>query len=258
MDDIRFDALARSLILGSSRRHLTRLAGGLTLAGVPMLAGEPPVAAKRKKKKKKPHPPTGGCSSGCPGGQVCRAGACECPQAAPHWCASANTCVPACPTGMVFDQGSCGCECAVKRSCCECRGGASPFCTTDINDPNQCAAACGQGGLPFFAAWTAAGQTGVCGASNRCDLTCSPVTRREEFDACKGGGDCQCRGDLKCFQPLGGGPLRCGRSTNPAPSCGCTSHQQCADNHGIGAFCVQITGNQCSCGGASTFCATQA
>jgi hypothetical protein len=271
MDDAHFDALARALTEGRSRRGLTHLIGGLVLVGSQASFAQ---AAAKKRKKKKVTPP-GGCQRNCAGkdcgpdgcggscgecngGRSCRGGMCECPHAAPHWCPSADACVPVCPTGMKFDPATCSCNCALARSCCECRGGSSPFCRNDISDPIQCANLCTGGGVPFLAAIASTGQTGVCGASNRCDVTCAPVSRREEFDACKGGPDCQCPGDLKCFQPLGGGPLRCGRSTDPTPSCGCTSHQQCADNHGIGAFCVQITGNRCTCGEASTFCATQA
>ena len=39
---------------------------------------------------------------------------------------------------------------------------------------------------------------------------------------------------------------RCGHSTVTG-SCGCTSHQQCADTHGVGAFCVAIEGGLCTC-----------
>jgi hypothetical protein len=261
MDSNRFDAFARTLSAGRSRRGVTRLVGGLALAGpaaLLALLGSDAKRKKRKKKKKKTR--VTGCSSDrqCTGGRVCRAGSCECPLAAPHWCGSANACVPACPTGMVFDPAFCGCDCAVRRSCCQCTGGNSPFCTTEIDNPIFCAAECSQrnpGGTPFIPALASADMTGTCNASGRCDVTCAPVSFTT--DACQQSGG-RCQGDLQPFQPLGGGPPRCGRSTNPIPSCGCTSHQQCADNHGAGAFCVQITGNQCNCGGASTFCATQA
>ena len=85
-----------------------------------------------------------------------------------------------------------------------------------------------------------------CGSSEICGVA----------DACKvDKGTCGNGG--KCFQPLGGGPTRCGQSTGEvgAPSCGCTSHQQCVTNHGAGAFCVTFTPGGCTCGGATTFCA---
>jgi hypothetical protein len=56
---------------------------------------------------------------------------------------------------------------------------------------------------------------------------------------------------------LGGGPTRRGLAALTG-SCGRANHQPCADDHGIGAFCVQITGGECTCGGADTFRATKA
>lgn len=277
MDDARFDAFARSLT--HSRRGAARLLGSLACGGVPAIVAVSSVEAKKRKKKRKkqpppPPPPSGTCQpncaertcgsdgcggscGSCSGGQECRGGTCDCPRAAPHFCASAGVCVPACPTGMGYDPNDCGCDCAVPRSCCQCTGGANPFCSTSLNTADACITACNSsnpGGTPFVTSLASSGTTGVCGLGGRCELTCFPVTG--VVDACQQEGGV-CQGDLQRFQPLGGGPTRCGRPTDTA-SCGCTSHQQCADNHGIGAFCVSITGPRCTCAAANTFCATQA
>jgi hypothetical protein len=241
VDGERFDLLTVRISPAVSRRRLGASLGLLGL-GASLGSSLETQAKKRKKPKKKP--------LRCPPGTDPR-----CPRAAaPHWCASAAACVPACPTGTRYDDAACSCECVVRRSCCQCTGGSSPFCRTDIDEGNQCALQC-SGGNSFFAAQKSLGMTGSCDTSGRCAVTCAPPSWGTT-DACKGspGG---CQGDLKSFQPLGGGPTRCGRPTLTG-SCGCASHQQCADAHGIGAFCVQITGGACVCNGADTFCATQA
>jgi hypothetical protein len=51
VDDARFDALARSLDVGSSRRALAGLAGGLLATMAPTASGRNRAAAKKKKKK---------------------------------------------------------------------------------------------------------------------------------------------------------------------------------------------------------------
>lgn len=201
-----------------------------------------------------PTPEVCTCPSPCSGGRVCAGRTCECPVAAPHWCAGAETCVPACPTGANFVPDSCECRCAERQSCCQCMGGSAPFCDTTINDPTSCASLChlnNPGGAPFYADGT---MTGRCGDGGQCLVTCAPVSGGR--DACQST-QRSCLGDLLAFQPLGGGPTRCGR--RPAtPTCGCTSHQECADTHGVGAFCASITGPLCTCDDATSFCATQA
>lgn len=239
MDDTRFDRMTRRLEPAVSRR---RLGVALSAFGLGASLGNAPQTEARKGRKKKPR---------CPPPEKPR-----CPDAAaPHWCASADACVPACPTGTAFNASACRCDCVVRRSCCQCTNGNANFCRTDIDDPTSCAGACSGGGIPFMPALRKADMTGSCTPSGRCEVTCAPTTCGTT-DACKGGSG-NCPGDLQCFQPLEGGPTRCGRPTQSG-SCGCASHQQCADGHGIGAFCVQITGDACTCGGASAFCATQA
>ena len=237
MDGHRFDHLTLQLTSLLSRR---RVGQALAVAGLGASQGDV-LEADAKKRKKKP-----GRSNGP-----------RCPQAAaPHWCASAETCAPACPTGTRFNETACRCDCVVQRSCCQCTNGSANFCRNDIDDPISCAALCGGGGVPFMPAIASVGMTGSCTPSDRCEVTCQQ-SGCGDWDACKGETRNPCGADLECFQPLGGGPTRCGRPTLTG-SCGCVSHQQCADSHGIGSFCVQITGGECSCGGASTFCATQA
>jgi hypothetical protein len=50
MDRYRFDALSRALWRGHTRRHLTRLLGGLSLGGV-LSDGLPDAAAASAKKR---------------------------------------------------------------------------------------------------------------------------------------------------------------------------------------------------------------
>jgi hypothetical protein len=201
------------------------------------------------------------CTDGeCSGSRACRAGTCECPQAAaPHWCASANACVPACRTGLIFDPARCTCEC-IERSCCQCTGGNNPFCSYSTSTLGQCTVNCqtiNPGGTSRFTSGIDAGsaRTVTC-RGGLCEITCSQADRCRGEDACKGE-DVNCGpGGGHCFQPLGGGPTRCGIPTATS-SCGCASHQQCANAHGAGAFCVEITGPDCRCGGSATFCAIQ-
>lgn len=206
-------------------------------------------------------PATDCCSnSECSGGRICQSGSCACGQAAaPHWCAAASACVPACPTGMVFDPALCTCDC-IERSCCQCTGGSNPFCDYGYASFQRCSIDCSlvnPGGTSNFSAGVVDGRprTVTCSAAGRCDnVTCFATDFCSGADACKGG-TVQCSGGRSCFQPLGGGPTRCGKPT-VTTSCGCTSHQQCANAHGAGAFCAQITGSACSCQGATSFCVT--
>lgn len=232
-----FDRMAVRVERAVSRR---RLGPALGVLGLRASLGTSLPGAAKKKKKSKARCPTARCPTA----------------AAPHWCASAEVCVPACPTGSAFNADACRCDCVVRRSCCQCTNGSANFCRTDVDDPSSCAGLCGGGGIPFVPALASAGMTGSCTSGGRCEVTCQQ-SDCGVWDACKGEARNPCGGDLKCFQPLGGGPTRCGRPTLTG-SCGCEGHQQCADGHGIGSFCVQITGGDCTCGGASTFCATQA
>jgi hypothetical protein len=250
MDPTMFDTLVRFLSRTPSRRAAARhLVGSFLAAWLGQGASPAPIAAKKggkgKKRKKQrdrqplPAPPPS-----------------LCPQPAnPHWCAGPNICVPACPSGTVFDPLTCMCPCR-RQMCCLCSGGSNPFCSHAYATNDACAAACaGQnpdGGALFFGG---SGMTVAC-APGHCAFTCQPDSCAG-VDACLGSpGNCFRGG--QCYQPLGGGPTRCGVPT-PTGSCGCTSHQQCADAHGPGAFCVTFDPEYgfCTCGegGPTTFCA---
>ena len=268
MDGIRFDRLTRSLgTAGSRRRALAGLVAGalgLLSGGSDDEAAAHDLKAKCKKKsgtakkkclkKAKKHAATHASESSPPPPPEPR-----CPQStAPHWCASTNTCVPACPPGKVFEPASCTCVCAVEGTCCECkRNGSHVFCSAEFTTTEACFIACFAAvtegaAMPFFSATP--GMTTVCDATavGGCNVVCAP-------DACEGRDAClgqatPCGTGGRCFQPFGGGPTRCGTPTTTS-SCGCTSHEDCAE-HGPGAFCVQDTGTACTGCAEGTFCAT--
>src|SRR5262245_15571273 len=122
MDGSRFDAWSRTLVTAHSRRGLTRLLTGPALGGPVALLAEPAAVAKHRRHKKH----HGGTTTP----PVSPPPSPPCPQpAAPHFCASANTCLPACPTGKVFEPASCTCRCAVPTTCCLCGDGSHPFCS---------------------------------------------------------------------------------------------------------------------------------
>jgi hypothetical protein len=83
------------------------------------------------------------------------------------------------------------------------------------------------------------------GTNVRREITCAPAS--SYVDICQQDGGRQ-QGDLLSFQPLGGDRSAVAGQRRPG-SCGCTSHQQCADSYGAGAFCVAITGSCGTCGG---------
>lgn len=271
MDANAFDALLRSFARALPRRRGLRLVAGVGLAGLLGLDLQSSSAKKkrRKKRKKKGKKQTGGSQPPPPSllpppspPSPPPPPSPRCPQPAnPHFCPSANSCVPACPSGQVFDEASCTCGC-VPRTCCSCRGGSAPFCSHSFPDYVSCETSCeqinpGHTGSSFFEAFHAGNTyTATCTAGPMgpgCAHTCQSHDCAGN-DACQGA-EGSCPGGGQCFQPLGGGPTRCGKPTATS-SCGCTSHQQCADNHGAGSFCVSITGGACTCGGATAFCAT--
>jgi hypothetical protein len=236
VDGPDFDRLTLQFQQAWSRRRLGRLLAAIGPVAALGLGAGAEAGKKTRKKKKKPR---------------CRS------KANPHWCGKAKTCVPACPQGKVFDKKRCTCRCAGKSVCCQCVGGSNPFCSRGYTSTDACVAGCternpNRTGVAFV---SAPDGTTNCTAAGTCEITCTPDDCAGA-DACKGDPGSCAVGGLQCFQPLGGGPTRCGRPTDTT-SCGCTSHQQCVQNHGPPAFCVQITGGACTCGGKTTFCATQ-
>jgi hypothetical protein len=148
MDDAHFDALVRSFSAGHSRRGLSRLVGGLVLAGPLAFLLELEAEGKRKKgKKKKKKKPSGPIVSPsqpappptvpppppldrCPGQKLCGGG-----------CIPTNQCCTDadCPAGQHCCNGDCiptdqcctGQDCAAGLVCCdgECNGPVRGFCT---------------------------------------------------------------------------------------------------------------------------------
>ncbi len=259
MDGSRFDTLTRALTTARSRRGLGQLLGALAVGSALGQMSLPDAEARRRKKKKRKKANKGGQSSPPPNPPAPPAPPVpppSCPQAAaPHWCASARSCVPACPEGKVFDSATCTCVC-LAQPCCQCVGGNNPFCSATSPSREACADECVRRNPNHIGTLypEGSGASYACFGPEICVASCTP-------DACNGADACQgganpCHGAGACFQPLGGGPTRCGISAGPA-SCGCTNHQQCANAHGIGAFCAAITGPSCGCpaGAGSSFCA---
>lgn len=152
MDGSQFDALARSLAAGRSRRGLSRFFGGLALGGPLALQRLQAEARgkkgkKRKKKRKKKrggqtalpgctpncfertcgNDGCGGSCGPCAGNEVCQSGRC--------------VCVPACGGKDCGDDGcgaTCG-TCAAPRTCqggqCVCPGDCPP---TWVRLPGTC------------------------------------------------------------------------------------------------------------------------
>jgi hypothetical protein len=212
---------------------------------------------RKKKKSCRPEPATATCGGRC-GTRT-------------NTCGKRVSC-PACPAGRVcLANGSCALDCAAAS--CSNQGGG--FCTCPGSANPEGIRACirrvaGCDRIPVVCERTEDCPLGQHCQLINCDGGAEPNTKRcmalctasdtcGDSDACAG--DTFACGDAgTCFQPLQpavGEPNRCGVAT-VAPSCGCTSDQQCAADHGPGAFCVAITGAQCTCGagGPTTFCAT--
>jgi hypothetical protein len=221
MDGAAFDRLTRSFRVRPSRRGLLAgLSGGLT-ALLPLLRdpASPARSKKRKKgKRKKKEISCAGKTDGtrCGSGKECSGGK----------CARRPSCTP------IHEEPPNFVEC---DKCC------AGVCISGSPD-------CGLGGIG-----DRCHSNDDCFASDCIGFVCTPRFCPAGFDACKSPAGCGSFGG-QCFQPIGGGPTRCGES---AGTCGCTSHQQCVTNHGQGAFCVRITGGRCDCGTEDliTFCA---
>jgi hypothetical protein len=273
VDPTAFDHLSRTVAAGHSRRRLMGLLSGALAAVIP---GRDPDAARRrqrhrhgahvegkkgKRRKKKraatiplvspppaspppvppPPPPT------------------SCIEPAEHFCASDEVCVPECPSGKVYDEGSCSCVCAQQQTCCYCRCQNNTFsCFPGVLTEAACKATCGTfcGEDPSVVDISFAGGSGSDAACNfgtdTCDVTCQADTVCGKVDLCMGNVT-TCGQGGKCFQPLGGGPTRCGELVLEPR---CTTHADCA-SLGLGAFCAFITGIVCIGGpGSTTYCAS--
>jgi hypothetical protein len=261
MDGSRFDTLTRSLSLAGSRR---RALGGVLLGALSLLGSQ---TVQEAAKKKKPCPPCkkrkqGKCKKKLPDGTVCREGTCQggrcvaalppapsccggpsCPRCANgQSCANGNDCISArCVTGRCqgcAGNDQCGSD---ANGACTCRDGAC-FSTGGHTTGLSCAPCpphwyCKHVAEDFFACFPPCGSSEICSQADSCV---------SDLGTCGNGG--------KCFQPLGGGPTRCGVS---AGRCGCFSHQFCTELFGAGAFCVTFASTSTTCTGceSGTFCA---
>ena len=258
MDGPQFDRLTQRLSGAFSRRRFGAL---LTVLGVGAGLRAPNAEAAKKKKKKKKKKRTGGTgtptsTTTLPPGPSCTDGIkngketdidCGGPDCSP--CASGRTCT------RVLDCTSGHCSAGICRICSEER-----HCASDINGSCLCDPG---SGTCISQRSIEVGNCNACPEGWVCrpgfDLTffCSPVCASS--DSC-GTGDF-CKGEFQgcgqaggvCFQPLGGGPSRC--STSISSTCGCTSDQDCSSRFGASAFCATFSGNICTCGASTTFCA---
>lgn len=281
MDSTRFDALTRSLTDPRSRRRtlVSLLGGTLGLLGLTETIAKKrkPVHGEGKKKKKKkndpsptnqdpvspsplpppppsppPPPPPPPCANGIKDGSESDV---DCGGTCPR-CVNGQTCTSRDDCVSAFCHSSTG-------LCAMCIPGGGPPCLSDATGTCSChdvTGTCIKNAAAFRTS-----RCSLCPAETFCQGTADPTVegchyRCGAINYCPAGADnCQsdtttCGNDGKCFQPLGGGPTRCGVS---AGACGCTSDQACETNHGPQAFCVQITGPACTCGagGPTTFCA---
>jgi hypothetical protein len=275
MDGSRFDALSRALVTAHSRRGLTRLLSRLVIGGPLAILGLTETTAKRKKHKKKkrdgatapppasppsPPPPESPPSPPPPCVPTSRAATCT---GAPCGSVRTNNCgrTVSCDCTRGFNclpNGTCARACSLDTQCDGCSGDV--VCSRVNTEGLQHCVVIGGGLCVTF---QPCNDTSECSRGTQCQLctdvlrVCVPVSACTGdcagADACLGGTG-TCPGGGRCWQPLGGGPTRCGVI---APgSCGCTSDLQCEQEHGTGAFCVTFEpGGDCTCGTAqTTFC----
>ena len=200
MDASRLDALARSLTEPRPRRTLSRLLGGLALAGPLSLLGLADSEAKKKKKKKKKkrcgngetrcddgcvnlqNDPKncGDCGEECDVGQSCKLG--ECVDTCVPFCTGSEACCLAECVDLQTDAKNCG-ECGKACSATEfCRNGQCVPCAAPT-------ALCTVGGQQTCVdARSDADNCGACGRQCPKD----PVTPARNF-VCQGG-ECVCTG----------------------------------------------------------------
>jgi hypothetical protein len=161
----------------------------------------------------------------------------------------------ACSFGFDCQSGRCSSGlCAICTSFQDCGSDIHGTCLCAIN-AGTCVSDLPQNQAPFRDDCNC-GPGLVCvqfDAGNRCLPVCGSSEICGVADHCKGNfATC---GYGRCFQPLGGGPTRCGNSFTGF--CGCGSDQECQALHGAGTFCVTFDPQLgCNCGpGVTTFCA---
>ena len=280
MDGTRFDTLAKALFRAASRRHalvsslagtvsvLASAGGGFAKRNHHKRPNHHTVRDEKKKKKKKkkgggggalppaspppPSPPPSPSPPCVPESQASTCVGAACGRVWNNNCGQPVTC--ACQRGYdCLTNGTCARRCAGSGDCAGCGGNVA---CTEVQHCMDTGSLC----LDTFQTcdFTSECPPGTlchpCGVGGRCPPVSVCLGSCDGADACLGGFGA-CPGGGQCWQPLAGGPTRCG--TIAPASCGCTSDTQCEDaNHAVGAFCATfVPGGACTCGDArTTFC----
>ncbi|MFN8590502.1 MAG: hypothetical protein U0031_03490 [Thermomicrobiales bacterium] len=238
MECERFDRLTRVLgVIGTDRRSLAGLLGGLLLPVLPGVAAEAShgrgehgpaddlAATKKKKKKKKckPNPDTTTCAGKC--GAV------------------TNNCK------KTVNCGSCACN-----PPCE----ACFTCQQSGNNPGACAPDTALEGNPCGKTGQVCQPGGVCACDSASCMNPSAICRQGECESCSADQECRDagKGDLCCLgKCVHGNCCTSASCGNPQPVCianvctACTSHNQC------GSHQICSDGSCLTCDVCATGCA---
>lgn len=216
MDNERFDALARVMVTGASRRAILR---GVIGAGIAAIAGlgpawpEPVAAKKHGKRKKKCKNGTTKCRGRCVDltSDVYNCGACSLQCANGQVCLNGQCPVPAC-TDTMNDRtncGACGRLCEDGASCvggvCKCSAQevlCDGKCADLLADPDYCGnceTACAEGAVCSLGECECPGTEVVCG--NECvDLQSNAAHCGTCGNACPSEGTCIAGGCVEAGQ----------------------------------------------------------
>lgn len=228
MEIQRFDALARQLSQGGSRRRLLGLFGGTALGGLMATNAGPEAEAKKKKKKKS-------CKKKkCGECQVCQKGKCK-PKPNGTACTDGT-----CENGVCIGDGNCPPEriCELSETCC-------PEPIEDVNGVGICESASRLCSCPAGDQVCSGTEGSQCCLS---DDECSPIGNCAT-DTCSAGNDfCEpefavCGDNCGCFSSVGGANL-----CASFESFSCSAPSQCTtdDNCPGSEICVDV---DCRCGG---------
>jgi hypothetical protein len=201
MDAERFDAVARALTDGASRRT----ALGLSIGGLLGGAGLFGLAAKRKKRKKKKKckgdtkkcgkqciPSASCCSAAeCGDGATCEGGACNCP----HQCCVAADCPPG--SNKECRDNQCRCPAGQGQSGGVCTSASPPDFETCFEPPVNCMTneqccndRCVEGKCTFSELGEPCHQSWYCVEGLTCKAwVCAP--KSDEGGTCQVEGDCE-------------------------------------------------------------------
>jgi hypothetical protein len=173
MDAHRFDAFARALGAGSSRRALGRFLGGLALGGGIAVSVAERAAAKKKNKKKKKKKKKKDCPGGCPIGTCCD-GKCANTPTDRNNC---GACGNACGAAQYCSNAQCK-PCETPRALCFVAG--IEHCVDTMTDHDNCSAC----GVSCSDREVCRNGRCVCSGVNCPDGTCCP----SGFEVCIGNG----------------------------------------------------------------------